>query len=107
MLDTSREHQMTVEPLSARRDLSERHANLECDARLLREHANGPDGLDGGNDGVEELAHCRRLVGEVRVEGMRTARVCLISIRELASALGALPHRWPDAAQRLREILGV
>src|SRR5689334_16312122 len=107
MLDAAREHEMTVEPLPAWRHLREGHADLKSDARLFREHADRPDGLNGGDDGIEELAHGRRFIGKVRVEGVWPARVCLIAIRELAAAFGTFPHRWPGAAQRLCQILGV
>jgi hypothetical protein len=50
---------MTIEPMSAGRDLSKRHSHLEGNPRFLRQNANRTDAPDRGANGVEEAADLR------------------------------------------------
>ena len=68
---------MAVEPTLARRDLRERHADLERDAGLLGEDDDRADRAHGGGDEVVELAHDRVAPGKVVLEVVQPAHVCV------------------------------
>ena len=91
-LQPSREHDVAVEPLLTRRHLRERYARLKRDARFLRQHADGAEGIDGVDDRIEERANVRRLSAKVCFEIVRAAGVRLIAIREFSPALRATPQ---------------
>jgi hypothetical protein len=84
---------VTIEPLSARRHLGKRHSNLEGDARLLRQHAYGPDTLDDPDHLIEQLTDSFRLVLKVMIEFELAAGMRLIAVGELAATVRALPER--------------
>jgi hypothetical protein len=68
MFEPPGQDDVAIEPPAARRHLCERHANLEGDARLLRQHADGTDALDDPDHLVEQLTDGWRLVVEVMIE---------------------------------------
>ena len=93
MLEAPREDHVTVEPPLSRRDLRERHADLERDARLLGQDDDGAEGAHGGHDVLVQLADDRQPADEMVLEVVQPARVRLVAIREHAVALRAAPER--------------
>lgn len=53
MLETSREHNVPVEPRTPRCYLRERHAHLKCDPGFLRKYSHRPDLFDRSDDRIE------------------------------------------------------
>ena len=97
-LAAAREDDVAVEPPAPGRHLSERHANVERDARLLRKNLHRTNRADRGYHRVEERTNLRRLSFEVVREVVAPARVRLIAVREFAAASLAAPQR--RSAQR-------
>lgn len=93
MLETSREDEVAIDPLAARGQLRERHANLEGDPRLLRQHAHRTHAFNGCDERIEQRANRRILAGEVMLEIVAAAGVRLIAVREIAAALLTAPER--------------
>src|ERR1043166_9547772 len=93
MLESPRQHDVTVEPVLARRDLRERHAHLEGDACLLRQHAHRPDRAHDGDNLIEQRAELRPFAAEMIGEIMqRLAGVRLIAGGDLPPAFVAAPE---------------
>jgi hypothetical protein len=93
VLQPTREHDMAVEPPPPGRQLGERHANLKCDSRLLRQDRHRANRLRHHKHRLEQVAHAGRLVREVMLEVVSAAGVRLVAIREVAAALAAFPQR--------------
>ena len=55
------QHQMAVDPTAARRQLRERHAGLERNARLLRQHLDRAERPDAREKDLEDGADLGRL----------------------------------------------
>src|SRR5215207_4984829 len=94
MLETSREHDVAVDPVVARGQLRERHADLKRDPSLLGQDAHRAEGLDRDNDMFEQRTDLRPFAAEMVVELVATTRMRLIAVREIATALIATPERW-------------
>ena len=94
MLEPAREHQVTIQPATARRDLRERHTHLKRDARLLGQDENGADRSNCQRHQLVQLAYEGLASGEVMVQIVEDrACVRLVPVREGASALRAAPER--------------
>src|SRR3954471_13137353 len=88
------QYEMSVEMMSARSHLRERHPHVKCDARFLRQDLERPEARELRDEDVEQLAHQNVFADEVLVDAAQCgACVRLIAIRELASAIGAAPQR--------------
>lgn len=92
VLEPPREDDVAVEPALTRRDLSERHADLECDAGLFRKNDDGPERTNGRDDEIIDLAHDRVASDEVVLEVVQPAGMRLVPIRERAVAHRATPE---------------
>ena len=93
MLQTAREYDVAIEPAVTDRDLGKRHANLEGDPRLLGEHGHGAGRLNGGKHGIEETTNLGIPAIEMFSELVPAARVRLVAVGELATALVTPPER--------------
>ena len=91
VLEPAREDDVAVEPALTWRDLSERHADLECDAGLFRENDDGSERTNGCDNEIIDLAHDRVAPDEVVLEVVQPAGMRLVPIRERAVALRATP----------------
>lgn len=87
------EHQVAVKPALARRNLGKRHADLECDARLLRQNPDRATLADRPAHRVEERADRGVLASKVVPEVVAAARVRLVPVREPPPAARADPER--------------
>jgi hypothetical protein len=94
-LESSREHDVAIQPCSARRYLRKRHTNMERDARLLGQHVDRADVANRRDDRVEQRANLRRLSREMMLEIVAATGVRLVAIRELPTASLAPPQRRP------------
>lgn len=102
--EPTRQHDVTIEPSPAWRDLRERHAHLKGDPRLLGQDSHGPNAADGGHHAVEQHADFARLAGEVMTQVERPAGVRLPPVREYASALRAAPQRSFNHVDKTRGV---
>ena len=90
---------MAVEPFGARRDLSERHPDLECDSCFLGKNTNWANAFDQLANLIEQLANLARLSGKVVVDSVNSAGMRLVAVRKVAPALVAVPERRAIALQ--------
>ena len=86
MLQTPRQDDVTIEPLAARRNLRERHADLERDAGLLGLHAYRSELSQRHEYSIKKLSNPRFLSFKVALERVTPARMCLAPVGESASA---------------------
>jgi hypothetical protein len=92
-LETTREDDMTVDPVSANDERGETHADVKRDPGFLRQNGDRSVFLRDGQQLVEDRADGFRLTGEMRGEGVSPAGVRLIAIRERAPATRTAPER--------------
>jgi hypothetical protein len=91
VLEPTCQHDMTVQPIRARCDLRERHADLQSNARLLWKDAHGSQSANRPDDMIEQRSNFRPLAAEVMPEIMSPAGVRLVSVREVPPAFFTLP----------------
>jgi hypothetical protein len=94
MFETSREYQMTIQPVCARCYLGKRHPGLESDPGFLWKNSDWAVRSQRGRNLVEERSDLRPLALEVMLQIMTPAGVGLIAIGEVAPALLAVPESW-------------
>lgn len=94
------QYEVTIQPVGARSDLSEGHADLKGDASLFRENGHRAACSYGSPNGLVERAHGRILPAKVVGEVIPAAGVRLIAVGEAAPASRARPQwgtgwGWP------------
>jgi hypothetical protein len=92
MFESARKHDVPVQPVPARCDLRERHPHLECDSRLLGQHAHRTNRSDSGDDVLKQRLDLCWLPAKVMIEGIAATRVGLIAIRERPMTIRAAPE---------------
>jgi len=91
VLKSSREHDVSVQPLLPRRRSREGHPDLKGDAGLLRQDPNWADTSDRRYNLVEEGSNLWRFSPEMISETIAAARMRSVSVREVTSAAFATP----------------
>jgi hypothetical protein len=102
---SSREHDMSVQPLLPWCHLRERHPDLKGDAGLFRQDPNWSDGSNRCHDVIEKCPNLRRLSPKMIGQMIAAAGVRLIPIREFTSALLATPQCGPRPRWSISRIL--
>lgn len=87
------EHQMTVEPMLARRYLREGHTHLKSDPRFFRQHGDGTAGGDGAAHCFEEGSNGWVLPAKVMLKVVASAGVRLVAVGEPSRAIWTGPER--------------
>jgi hypothetical protein len=93
ILQTTRQHNVAVHPVSADNEGGETHAHVKRDPGFLRQDSDRSGFLRDGQQLVEDCADGFRLAGKMRGERVATAGVRLIAIREGPSATRTTPER--------------
>lgn len=97
------EHDMTIEPALARRDLGERHPHLKRNARLLWNDRDRTTRGDRAADGVEEQPDSPILALKVVGQVVPAAGMRLIAVGETPLTTGTGPE-WRTAPCRVARI---
>lgn len=94
---------MPIHPIPTRRQLSERHPDLEGDTGLLRQDPHWTNFDYYADKGVEDRANVGWLSIEMVAESVLCARVRLVPIGELSTATRAGPQGpWAGISHALR-----
>jgi hypothetical protein len=91
VVESSGEHDVSVQPLLPPRYLREGHPDLKGNAGLLWQDSDRADGSHRRDDVIEERTDLRRLSPKMIGQMVPPAGVRLITVRELTSALLATP----------------
>ena len=91
VLGPSCQHNMAVQPIRSRCDLREGHAYLESNPGLLWNDAHRSESTNDGNYLVEKCSDFRPLAFEMMFQIMSCARMRLVAICEISTALLTLP----------------
>ena len=97
------EHDMTIEPALARRELGERYPHLKRNARLLWNDGDRTTSGDRAADGVEEQPDSPVLALKVVGQVVPAAGMRLIAVGEAPLATGTNPE-WRTVPSRVARI---
>ena len=91
VVNAARQHEVTEHPVSPHGELSERHADLERNARFFGQDRDRAEALKHRQEAVEDVANGPRPPFKMMIESPSRAGMALVAVGESAAAMLALP----------------